>query len=219
MNDSFSPQTVAVVALASLVTGFIAVFGGGMILLRQSPSARATTTATHPATPIEHANNSATPGASLVIDSGVSTDGSTPDVTIDTAATSATSTTSTTSDSGAPTAVTVSISPAAISRCWPAGAGAAATPGAQCGNLADLDRHFASRAAELSACTRAHGRMPFIIDLRFSTGSVRSWGGPSSSIANAGDVAVCVRRVTQPMPLAQMAHGFDRYILSVPLSW
>jgi len=201
VNDSFSPQTVAVVALASLVAGFVAVFGGGMVLMRPATSPREPASAEPlaPPAPQRAADASA---AAAAVDAGAS---AAPEP----------------GDPGAPStpAGDVEVSPLAISRCWGQDAGAASTPGGSCGSLADLDRHFASKRAELAACTRAHGRMPFIIDLRFSTGSVRSWGGPSSTVANAGDVAACVRRATQPMPLAQVAHAFDRYIVTVPLTW
>jgi hypothetical protein len=57
------------------------------------------------------------------------------------------------------------------------------------------------------------------MDLRFSTGFVRSWGGPSSTIGNAGAVVACVRRVTQPLPLAAAAHAHDRYLMVLPIEW
>lgn len=207
MNDSFSPQTVAVVALASLVAGFVAVFGGGMIAMRptaQPPRESSPEPAVTPS-PARRDADAGSVAASGGVDAGAASPAPVDDAR----------------NGGAPAAPAgdVEVAPLGISRCWGQDAGTSSTPGASCGSLADLDRHFASKRAELAACTRAHGRMPFVIDLRFSTGSVRSWGGPSSTIANAGDVAACVRRATQPMPLAQMAHAFDRYIVTVPLAW
>ncbi|MEZ4409781.1 MAG: hypothetical protein R3A52_25405 [Polyangiales bacterium] len=206
MNDSFSPQTVAVVALASLVAGFVAVFGGGMIAMRpsgQPPGESAHEPPVAP-TPARREPDAGAVAASADADAGPASPEPVDDAR---------------NGGAAAPAGNVEVAPLGISRCWGQDAGTSSTPGASCGSLADLDRHFASKRAELAACTRAHGRMPFVIDLRFSTGSVRSWGGPSSTIANAGDVAACVRRATQPMPLAQMAHAFDRYIVTVPLTW
>jgi hypothetical protein len=57
------------------------------------------------------------------------------------------------------------------------------------------------------------------MDFRFSTQHVGAWGGPSSTIPNAGLVSLCVRRATAPLPLATIAHTHDRYIVSVPIEW
>lgn len=188
---------MAIVALASLLAGFVAVFAGGMVLF-------APATSTPPPPPpgadagAVRADPSPAPAGS---------DGGRPAVDpVDPA------------EAGAPGTAAVRFSPSAVSRCWDAG-NPAVLPGASCDRLQAIDDHFAARAAEIAGCARGHGRLAFIMDLRFSTGFVRSWGGPSSTVGNAGAVVACVRRVTQPLPLAAAAHAHDRYLMVLPIEW
>lgn len=208
VTDSFTPRTVVTVALASLVAGFVTVFGGGMVALRArapqvdpralrpDPAPNAANNAVPSSTPAE------APGAPEVLpdepDAGVAGEG----------------------DAGAaPDAGSVTVAPATISRCF-AGMAPVAIPGARCDRLPALDQHFAARAPQIAACAQgARGRLTFIMDLRFSTQFVRAWGGPASTVANAGVVSVCVRRATAPLPLAAMPHANDRYIVSIPIEW
>lgn len=203
MPETFSSRTVAIVALASLLAGFVVVFAGGMVLFA-------------PATPVPQAPPlgpdagvrvaapTAAPSASQV-DAGEAPEAVDP---------------SEPAEAGAPVAAegAVRFAPSAVSRCWDAN-NPAVLPGATCDRLQAIDDHFASKAAEIAGCARGHGRLAFIMDLRFSTGFVRSWGGPSSTIANAGTVVACVRRVTQPLPLAAAAHAHDRYLMVLPIDW
>ena len=96
---------------------------------------------------------------------------------------------------------------------------AAVTPGAACDHLPALDQHLASRAAQIAGCASGQGRLALVLDFRVSTNFARAWGGPSSTIPNAGVVAACVRRVTAPLPLTTMPHQFDRYIANVTFEW
>ncbi len=204
VNDAYSPRMVASVALASLVAGFVLVFGGGMLTLRRST----VPVRPEPAAPL--ALPDALPGPSP--DHG-SPDAGAPAVAI-------------VEDAGGPEAPApatpggrvATVQPGVVSRCWDQN-NPAVIAGSACDRLEALDAHLQSKAAELGACARGHGRLSLILDLRFSTGFVRSWGGPSSTIANPGDVMVCVRRVTQPLPLATLTHAHDRYLLVVPLEW
>ncbi len=201
MEDSFSPRTVAIVALSSLVGGFIAVFGGWMLLHRAPPTpppVAAPAPAATPAAPAVSADAStsaepnAEPGAEPPADAGVAT---------------------VMTDGGA-----ISIGPISVSRCWAAGS-PVVTPGAACDRLPALDQHLAARAAQIAGCATGHGRLALVMDFRVSTNFARAWGGPSSTIPNAGVVAACVRRVTAPMPLTTMPHQFDRYIANVTFEW
>ena len=203
VSEQFSPRTVAIVALASLVGGFVTVFGGGMLALR--PRSRveiAPETSPSPTPPI--ADNP---------DGGSETTPSPADP--DSAATAPPS-----GDDGgaAVTAAGVTITPSGASRCWDQN-NPAIIPGPRCDRLAGLDQHFLARAAQIAACGQGHGRLAFIMDFRFSTQFVRAWGGPTSTIPNAGTVSACVRRVTAPLPLAQVQHAHDRYIVTVPIEW
>lgn len=197
MPDTFSSRTVAVVALSSLLAGFVAVFAGGMVLF-----APATT---------------APPAPPLGADAGAArADAARPTVGPATAGSPAAAEDPV--DAGSPAEGAVRLAPSAVSRCWDAG-NPALLPGASCDRLQAIDDHFASKSVEIAGCARGHGRLAFIMDLRFSTGFVRSWGGPSSSVADPGGVVACVRRVTQPLPLAATAHAHDRYLMVLPIEW
>jgi hypothetical protein len=90
----------------------------------------------------------------------------------------------------------------------------------RCGRLPELDAHFASRAAQIAACANgAHGRLAFVMDFRFSNQHVGAWGGPASTLPNAGPVSLCVRRATAPLPLATTPHTNDRYIATLAIEW
>lgn len=203
VNDAYSPRTVASVALGSLVAGFVLVFGGGMLTMRRA-APRVVPEVQAPTAPAPAASPTPTGADADAVAS--------PQNEADVAAAPG--------DAAAPAAEgrTANVQPGVVSRCWDQN-NPAVIAGANCDRLAGLDAHLQSKAAELAACARGHGRLSLIVDLRFSTGFVRSWGGPSSTVANPGDVMVCVRRVTQPLPLATMAHAHDRYLVVVPLEW
>jgi hypothetical protein len=196
VTDSFTPRTVVTVALASLVAGFVSVFGGGMVLLRsRTPQGVVPPTIPPPVAPLADAPvaHADPPDAGNDVDGGTLP--------------------------AAPDAGSVNIAPASISRCF-AGMAPIPIPGARCDRLPALDQHFAARAPQIAACARgARGRLTFIMDLRFSTQFVRAWGGPASTVPNAGAVSLCVRRATAPLPLAAIPHANDRYILSVLIEW
>lgn len=204
VNDAYSPRTVASVALGSLVAGFVLVFGGGMLTMRRA-SPRVVPEVQAPTAPTTQVAAPATNGADADTAASPPTEAD-----ADVAAAPG--------DAAAAEGRTASVQPGVVSRCWDQN-NPAVIAGANCDRLAGLDAHLQSKAAELAACARGHGRLSLIVDLRFSTGFVRSWGGPSSTVANPGDVMVCVRRVTQPLPLATMAHAHDRYLVVVPLEW
>lgn len=201
MTDQFTPRTVVVVALASLVGGFVLVFGGGMLALRSRARIEAPAEPPPPA-PGEPAPS---PEASPP-DDAEAPDEPAPD------------------DAGAAPAAPVevagvTISPLAISRCF-TGMAPAPVAGEHCGRLPELDQHIASRAAQIGLCANgARGRLAFVMDFRFSTQHVGAWGGPASTIANAGPVSLCVRRVTAPLPLAAVPHAHDRYIGTYLIEW
>lgn len=203
VNDAYSPRTVASVALGSLVAGFVLVFGGGMLTMRRA-APRVVPEVQAPTAPAPAASPTPTGADADAVAS--------PQNEANVAAAPG--------DAAAPAAEgrTANVQPGVVSRCWDQN-NPAVIAGANCDRLAGLDAHLQSKAAELAACARGHGRLSLIVDLRFSTGFVRSWGGPSSTVANPGDVMVCVRRVTQPLPLATMAHAHDRYLVVVPLEW
>jgi hypothetical protein len=187
---------VGIVALSSLLGGFVVVFGGGMLALR-GPGPPATL----PPVAVSGSDGAIAPVAQAsapdASGAGPSEDAGGP---------------------GATTATGVAVAALSVNRCF---AGMAPTPvaGAQCGSLAALDRHFAAKASDIAACGRGHGSLAFVMDFRFSTSFVRAWGGPSSTIPDAGAVAACVRRVTAPLPLAQVPHAYDRYVVTLGVTW
>lgn len=210
VNDSYSPRTVVTVALVSLIAGFVLVFGSGTLALRGSQRGAPSEIETEPLPQPRPVSPSVSAGDAAAPETP--TPGPTP---------GAPPTPEGGADASAPaqgSGRVAAVGASGISRCWNAGS-PAALAAANCDRLAGLDQHFQSRAAELGACTRGRGRLSLIVDLRFSTAIVRSWGGPTSTVPNAGDVVACVRRVTQPIPLATMAHAHDRYIAVVPIEW
>jgi hypothetical protein len=111
----------------------------------------------------------------------------------------------------------ITITPGSVSRCFEQGSTAPITAG--CDALPALDQHMLAKAADIAGCSHGHGRLSFVIDFRFSTAFARAWGGPSSSIGDAGTVAACVRRVTAPLPLASITHAHDRYVVVYGIEW
>lgn len=218
MTDQFTPRTVAIVALASLVTGFVVVFGGGMLALRpragEAPREPMTAEPAAPVAPAARDGGAAiaarpsSPGDAAVAspspeDPGAAGGGSEEG---DAAPGS----------SGG--AGSVTLGPLAVSRCFDQG-NPTALASAACDRLTGLEAHFAAKRGEIAACARGHGRLAMIFDFRVSTNFARAWGGPSSTIPDAGTVAACVRRVTAPLPLATMPHAHDRYIAVQPIEW
>ncbi|MFO0651457.1 MAG: hypothetical protein U0326_34860 [Polyangiales bacterium] len=204
MTDQFTPRTVVVVALASLVAGFVTVFGGGMVALRSrartevTPEPAAETPAPQMQEPAENPSPEAA-GEDGGVESPVTDDAGAPAAPVEAAG--------------------VTITPIAISRCF---AGMAPIPIAaeHCGRLPELDQHFASRAAQIAACANgARGRLAFVMDFRFSNQHVGAWGGPASTVPNAGPISLCVRRATAPLPLATIPHTNDRYIGTIAIDW
>lgn len=219
MERTYSPRTVALVALASLVLGFVLVFGGGLWLLRPRPRTR---TSAPPAL-VRSAGGfvddaTSAPGDAGNLSGPADDDASaSPEVSGDGA--------STVRPTEAPTAeptqsAGITIGPASISRCFNAGP---PTPirGAECDRLVELDNYIASRATQIAACTRsgAHGRLGLVMDFRFSTSYANGWGSPTSNIANPGNVAACVKLAILPLPFTNIRHLHDRYLVMVPVDW
>lgn len=219
MERTYAPRTVAIVALASLVLGFIVVFGGGMLLIR--PRARAREHAAIEASErrgpggfsddassvLADAGNLAAPADDDAASSGASSDdaGSTPPA----------------GPSPEPTqAAGITIGPASVSRCFNPGP---PTPirGSDCDRLTELDSYVATKATQIAACARsgAHGRLSLVIDFRFSTSYANGWGSPTSNVPNPGGVAACVKAAILPLPFANIRHQHDRYLVIVPIDW
>lgn len=211
---TYPPRTVAIVALGSLIGGFVLVFGGGMLLLRpRSSDTTAPTQALPPSSPDA--------GPPLADPLAAPTDAR----TSTTSASDPTQEPSTPSQpsSGEPStpapAGSVTVGAPSISRCFDAGP-PTPIPGANCGQLAALQQHVASRSAAVAECARgAHGRLALVLDFRFSTSFVRGWGSPASTIARAGDVTSCVKNAVLPLPFAQIPHDHDRYIVILPIDF
>lgn len=201
MNETFTPRTVVLVAISSLLAGFVLVFGGGMLAMRRQG-----------VVPV------AGDDAAVLADAAVPVAAAPSD---DDAGAVANTEPAGGDDASAPAPVTVgnvTISPSGISRCWDQ-TNPTVIAAANCDRQVGIDQHFASKAADIAACAHGHGRLAFIMDFRYSTQFVRAWGGPSSTVPNAGTVSLCVRRVTAPLPLANIPHAHDRYVLTVPIEW
>ena len=159
MEDSFSPRTVAIVALSSLVGGFVAVFGGWMLLHRAPPApppltAPAPPPTAPPAVARVDASTAAEPGPEPAAEPNADA-GAEPAAPVVT-------------DGG-----TITIGPITVSRCWAAGS-PAVTPGAACDRLPALDQHLASRAAQIAGCASGQGRLALVLDFRVSTNFARA---------------------------------------------
>ncbi len=216
MSEPFSPRTLVIVALASLVTGFTVVFGGGMLAYRAHTSTVSETTVTAQDPPVGPVQNTPAP---MVSDAG----GVASPVRSDAEAPGVPPLGSLVADLGADASAnapeaTVTVIPGVVSRCFDQTA-PAVIPGAACDALPTLDQHMQSHAPQIAVCGRGHGHLAFIMDFRISTSFVRAWGGPTSTIPNAGIVAACVRRVTAPLPLGQVTHAHDRYITVYGIDW
>jgi hypothetical protein len=218
VERTYAPRTVAIVALASLVLGFLVVFGGGMLLLR--PKLRSRTAGQGSSGSV---GGFADDGGGASVDAGsmagpVDDDASANSTRDNTPANAGTGANAATPEPTQSAGIT--IGPASISRCFNPGP---PTPirGADCDRLADLDRHVSSRATQLSACARsgAHGRLSLVLDFRFSTSYANGWGSPTSNIPNPGNVAACVKNAILPLPYSSIHHEHDRYIVAIPIDW
>ncbi len=222
MERTYAPRTVAFVALASLVLGFVVVFGGGLLLMRPKARARTATTSSTGRVAGGFADDASTTAAAA--DAG-SLAGPVDD---DAAGSTAAPSGDDGGGAGAPAgpapeptlSAGITIGPASVSRCFDAGP---PTPirGADCGRLVELDSHIASRATQIAACARsgAHGRLGLVMDFRFSTSYANGWGSPTSNIPNPGNVAACVKLAILPLPFANIRHQHDRYLVIVPIDW
>ncbi len=221
MNEQFTPRTVVLVAIASLVTGFVVVFGAGMLASRPTLSVAAPTaasptadagTAAPPPAPSAVADGSAVGAPVPLVEGGDAGETGDPGAAVPSLVTGD-------GDGGAGVSVGgITLAPSATSRCFDQ-ASTVVIPGAHCDQLAALDQHFQAHAAQIAACAHGRGHLAFIMDFRFSTSFVRAWGGPTSNVPGAGLVAACVRRVTAPLPLAQVTHAHDRYIVVYGMDW
>lgn len=220
VERTYAPRTVAIVALASLVLGFIIVFGGGMLAIRPRSRARdhaeTSTNASHGAGGFaDDASGALIADAGNLVatadddggSNGASNDDPTPAAPV-----------------GPPAAPTqsagITIGPSSVSRCFNPGP---PTPirGADCDRLTELDSYIATKAPLIAACARSgsHGRLGLVIDFRFSTSYANGWGSPTSNVPNPGGVAACVKAAILPLPFSQIHHQHDRYLVIVPIDW
>ncbi|MFO0563765.1 MAG: hypothetical protein U0269_37420 [Polyangiales bacterium] len=218
---TYPPQTVALVALGSLVAGFVVVFGGGMILLRpRSTETTTTTTSALPPPTLTRSTERDAAVAPLVDPLAQSAGDSSAPEPNGGGETDPTALPPTAGEpSTPPPAGSATVGVPAISRCFDAGP---PTPiaGANCGQLAALQQHIASKSSALAQCARGgHGRLSLVLDFRFSTSFVRGWGSPASTVPRAGDVTACAKNAIFPLPFASMPHDHDRYIVTVPIDF
>lgn len=214
MDETYSPRTVALVALGSLLTGFVLVFGLGMWVLRP----RSVDTGAVPPPPEPPASPVAVERPRR--DADASAPSEEEDASTQGASAGSPSAGSSEEDAGsaeggaAPSSGgTVTLSPASISRCFD-GLAPTPLPGPSCGGLPAFDEHVRSRSEQIAGCAHgAHGHLALYLDFRFSTSFVRGWGLPSSNVPNAGVVANCVRGVLSPIPFGNIQHAHDRYIV------
>jgi hypothetical protein len=216
VERTYAPRTVAIVALASLVLGFLVVFGGGMLLLR--PKIRSHRTEGSPQSVGGFADDASGSSVDAGSMAGPLDDDATPNAP---ASNNASATATAPASGGEPTqSAGITIGPASISRCFNPGP---PTPirGADCDRLTDLDRHVSSHATQLAACARAgaHGRLSLLLDFRFSTSYATGWGLPTSNIPNPGNVAACAKSAILPLPYSSMHHEHDRYVVVIPIDW
>ncbi|MDP3276109.1 MAG: hypothetical protein Q8Q09_12995 [Deltaproteobacteria bacterium] len=209
-EPTYGPRTVAIVAVGSLIVGFVLVFGGGMLVLKPQSAAPPAPIAPAPtavsATPI--------PGDAQVTEPLAAA----PQEGNDPTPPSANATPGADPIAAVP-AGSVTVGVPAISRCF-AAANPTPIPGANCGSMAALQQHIVSKQAALAACARGgHGRLALVLEFRFSTSFVRGWGGPTSTIPRAGDVTLCAKQAVLPLPLSAMAHDHDRYLVTVALDF
>jgi hypothetical protein len=218
---SYPPQTVALVALGSLIAGFVIVFGGGMILLRprSHETNHTVTISSLPSTTQTPSTERAAPAVPIVNQLAPSAEDHRAPEPNSSQEASATVLAPTAAASSTPAAGSVTVGSVTIARCFDAGP---PTPiaGAQCGQLAALQQHIASKSSALAQCARGdHGRLALVLDFRFSTSFVRGWGSPASTVPRAGDVTACVKQAILPLPFASIPHDHDRYIVTVPIDF
>jgi hypothetical protein len=104
-------------------------------------------------------------------------------------------------------------------RCWDDGRDDP-IPQEHCEHLRAIEPLVTDQLEAIAACARDRGAGPgkfsLGLELNFTTKSVRYWGGHSSTVVNAGDVAGCVRSRLR-IDLDTLHHVHSRYTIFVPI--
>jgi hypothetical protein len=104
-------------------------------------------------------------------------------------------------------------------RCWDEGRDDP-LPSEHCERLRALEGQIAEQVGAIEACARERGAGPgklsLGIELNFTASSSRFWGGRSSTVANAAEVAGCLRGRWR-IDLESIRHLHARYSLFVPV--
>ncbi len=104
-------------------------------------------------------------------------------------------------------------------RCWDEGRDDP-LPSEHCDRLRALETQIADQVPAIEACARergaGQGKLSLGIELNFTAQSSRFWGGRSSTVANAADVAGCLRGRWR-IDLTAIRHVHARYSLFVPV--
>lgn len=104
-------------------------------------------------------------------------------------------------------------------RCWDDGRDDP-LPTEHCERLRAIEPMVADQLDAVASCARERGggpgKLSLGLELNFTTNSIRYWGGRSSTIANAADVAGCVRNRWR-IDMASIRHQHSRYTIFVPV--
>lgn len=104
-------------------------------------------------------------------------------------------------------------------RCWDEGRDDP-LPQEHCERLRAMEPIVADQLDTVASCARERGagagKLSLGLELNFATNSIRYWGGRSSTIANAADVAGCVRSRWR-VDMAAIHHAHSRYTIFVPI--
>ena len=104
-------------------------------------------------------------------------------------------------------------------RCWDDGRDDP-LPAEHCERLRAIEPMVADQLDEVATCARERGggpgKLSLGLELNFTTKAIRYWGGRSSTIANAADVAGCIRNRWR-IDLEAIRHQHSRYTIFVPV--
>ena len=104
-------------------------------------------------------------------------------------------------------------------RCWDEGRDDP-LPQEHCERLRAIEPTVTEGLDAVAACARERGggpgKLSLGLELNFATKSIRYWGGRSSTIGSAADVAGCIRSRWQ-IDMDSIHHAHSRYTIFVPI--
>lgn len=102
-------------------------------------------------------------------------------------------------------------------KCWESNG--TEKSGESCDKLTILEKRVSTRLYVVNKCKLSHagenanGVLSLGVEVDFKEGSLSFWNGASSDLANAAEIATCLRTELAGLPLGSISHDNERYRL------